>query len=852
MFRILNRNRRGVGSIIGAVFLLLILLTGYVYYALQVNVTYDFNETLLEMQELSQKRSKENIEILTVTFDAGKLNMTVKNTGPYLAHLIWLGIFDEANNTQKYYKINFNVDPSETVTNVGNNSIPSFEDEERTIQIVTELGNTFSCSYPLSETVKTESEYDYVDSIGGPPTIGTHSFFSAMQSGPDGIMDKLTEVPFSAIWCYYPSGYNLVGGTTYESGSLSDLISDNSVYMAFKSYVSATSATTLYAHQDTISIGGTAYYKLLPSSADASGLTLSASMGSSRILFQNGKFVYSLQGVSSIPASTWTMYYRAWKDVSAIAFDNVGSGDTGNSTSTAFSWSHTTGSGLNRIMIVGVSIRSSSVTVSSISYGSQSLTYIRRDTNYYNSVRSELWYLIAPNSGINIVTVTLSSGARATGGSCTYTGVDQTSPIDGNNGVSGTTWGYPPYSVSQSVIVDTANSFLLGHIAIRGSDYPPYSVASVSSEGNGQTQRWDEVTSSFSGNVRGHGSDKGPVGAGSQSMSWTLSWSADWAVSVVAFRPASNQATGHASVDILIRKSDGSVRAIIATDVAASADLSSTQTTLSGTYSWTTYNVVDQTDYLEIDYYVDVTTTGPSNAYLRIDDNSLPTSDQTRATNVLLPSEYTVEVEFTGSSDTQSWNQIVWAVDSQFTTSSVTTTLQLWNYHTGSYPTSGDGYLSYTSSSSQGTDETKTQTITSNPTYFKDSSGNWKLKIKGVKTTTSQFSWKGDLIRFQRQPDYQLNLEVQWTNVEWTNETWLCICGGDMSPSENLSVYAWNGASWDPIIPILKEGWNNFNVTSYSFSSTFKIRFWTGTTDTGDTTQDNWQIDVVMLHVFYT
>ena len=42
---------------------------------------------------------------------------------------------------------------------------------------------------------------------------------------------------------YYPSGYNLLGSTKYDSGALSDLQSDNSAYMTFRSYVSSSSTT---------------------------------------------------------------------------------------------------------------------------------------------------------------------------------------------------------------------------------------------------------------------------------------------------------------------------------------------------------------------------------------------------------------------------------------------------------------------------------------------------------------------------------------------------------------------------------------------------------------------------------
>ena len=42
---------------------------------------------------------------------------------------------------------------------------------------------------------------------------------------------------------FYPSDYNLFGSTKYVLGSLTDLQSDNGVYMQFRSYVPGTSTT---------------------------------------------------------------------------------------------------------------------------------------------------------------------------------------------------------------------------------------------------------------------------------------------------------------------------------------------------------------------------------------------------------------------------------------------------------------------------------------------------------------------------------------------------------------------------------------------------------------------------------
>jgi len=367
----------------------------------------------------------------------------------------------------------------------------------------------------------------------GSRTIGTYTDTQAV----DDQYERFTEA--STILPYNPSGYALGGSTSWMSGSFSDLTSDNGVYMVFRSYATATSGQTLYAHQETTTIGGATYRLQKLDIADTTGISISvsgASVGRKLV----GKFVYPLTGVSSIPASTWTIYYRAIKSNPAIA--------------------------------------------------------------------------------------------------------------------------------------------------------------------------------------------------------------------------------AHCDVDILIRQANGTIRTTIVTNVANSGELTTAWSTLSGTYTWSAYTVADQTDYLEIDYYIEVTTSSPGKtASLRIDDNTLVIADQTRATNIMLPSEFTVEIEFTGTSNTATWTQLVWTVDSCWTIANVNATLQLYNYTSGSYPTSGAGYISYTSSATPNTDETKIQTIVTNSTHFRDISGNWKIKVKGVKTTTTQFDFKADWIEFETNTADYYSLDIAGT-----------------------------------------------------------------------------------------
>ena len=160
------------------------------------------------------------------------------------------------------------------------------------------------------------------------------------------------------------------------------------------------------------------------------------------------------------------------------------------------------------------------------------------------------------------------------------------------------------------------------------------------------------------------------------------------------------------------------------------------------------------------------------------------------------PSQYTCEVDFTGTSNAESWTQLVWTIDSSFTTDSVIATFQLYNNQTGSYPTSGDGYLSGTIGT---TDVTKTQTITTNPTYFRDASGNWKIKVKGVKNTNSQFDFKADWIEFKPTyyNQYSVSTEFTFSNMPSTvpRQLNLTVVSEYNVASVSVTIQVWNYSS---------------------------------------------------------
>jgi hypothetical protein len=374
------------------------------------------------------------------------------------------------------------------------------------------------------------SQNEYAISVGS-RLNGTYAYTQTVDANYETFREELAQAS------YNPTVYNLIGSTKYVSGTIVDLAADNDVYMTFRSYSSAFSSQTTYAHSETTIIAGTTYYQLKLASADSAGVTLSAS-GSTTGRKLLGRSVYPLIGITSVPASTWTVYYRGYK------------------------------------------------------------------------------------TGLNLIV--------------------------------------------------------------------------------------------------------------------------------------------HCDADILIRRADGTTRTTVATGVANSVNLNrDTWSTVSGTYAWGSYTVVEETDFLEVDYYAHVTTSQSNrNAYLRIDDSGLALNDQTRVAGMMLPSKFTTEIELTGLSNLQTWQSLTWTVNSAFTATNVNTTLQLYNYNTSQYPTSGDGFTGYTSSATPNTDETRNQTITANPAHFRGSTGEWKTKIIGVKETNSPFNLKVDWVelKVKSQETYRIDI----------------------------------------------------------------------------------------------
>jgi hypothetical protein len=206
----------------------------------------------------------------------------------------------------------------------------------------------------------------------------------------------------------------------------------------------------------------------------------------------------------------------------------------------------------------------------------------------------------------------------------------------------------------------------------------------------------------------------------------------------------------------------------------------------------------------------------------------------------------TADAEIAGTSNTQNWTQLEWTIDSSYTTTDVATTMQLYNNQIGQYPTSGDGFMADTTGL---TDVTRNQTITSNPDYFRDSDGNWKVRIRGVKAIDAQFELKvdwsefkvttSDVYRLDMNSDFALDLSTYPLNNIHGIEIYVRYNVSDDAEKWFLEAYNWTISDFNAVgfndtggnQPVL-DAWNDYaiNITEdwmdyVSSNGTLLIKF---------------------------
>jgi len=96
--------------------------------------------------------------------------------------------------------------------------------------------------------------------------------------------------------------------------------------------------------------------------------------------------------------------------------------------------------------------------------------------------------------------------------------------------------------------------------------------------------------------------------------------------------------------------------------------------------------------------------------------------------------------------------------------------------------------------------------------------------------------------------NYEIDFEYGWQNADFDEQNEeVCIYVGSHTGSETLNINYWAG-SWISLGSITGLGWTNVTATGLT-SSTYTIQL-IGASESGDSAQDNWDIDLITLHTW--
>ena len=666
---------RGVGSLIGATFILLILLTGYSLFLMNNKEQTAYQNILSEMHQRDLEQTQEVIEFRRVTMnESGNLQLILRNNGPGTAHVVYIGIFNRsaATETQTYYNVSLFINPSETITYTSP-SITFPEDGAYVIQLVTEMGNTFSANFRPGIEVST----DTIISIkaGGIWIFDQNPSDYYVETGnhvagtvPESVQEvdgNNFVVESTSPSTRYPEAYNLLGSTGYVSGSVSNLTVDDGVKMVFASYLSKNPNI-----EDAVD-------------TDSSNEDMSPDKGnSSNFTAQR----FGPDGIFNELSEENTGFLRSENRYMTSSLQTVNG-------LTAYSLNTTqTGTYVER---------------SSSRSGGKTCTWgIRVWKRASNGVETEI------TNGNKVATVIRSTNSE---------------------GTQFNTWGCPQTSLLPTdcivvrIYVDlTANDVLLQEFVTEqlGAfqiDSGPWTIYywTRRSFGGGQTTayfRFADIThnsriENFNYHLPNYQLDL--------EFQWTnVNYGED-----NEFLCVFGGTMGSEDINVDVWQNNTWNRLI--------------------THLSTGWNNVSVSSYL-----TDSTFT------IRFNDETgtLDTVQDQWQIDVTLLHIWTyrsrVEVEFSGSSNPYNWTGLSWTVDSAWDMEDISVTLQLYNFKEGKYPTTGDGYIAYVSSSTPNTDESKTQNMTSGPKDFRDAVGGWRLRITGEKNTQFPLQLHIDLSSF--------------------------------------------------------------------------------------------------------
>ncbi|MCV0430033.1 LamG domain-containing protein [Nitrosopumilus sp.] len=336
---------RGLSSVIGMIFLVIVLSSTAGYFTYSMNLIEKVNdEVVFKMIEI-QDKSKEDFEITNARIDAGKFNLTIYNTGeiPINFTRFWINNVTDSTWPLQNFTLNKISTPKETIMNIGQElELQALESQAYSIKIVTQrgLGKEFTINSPneevidlklmsLPETVsdgfrttlllavtnnmtKSDTLLNIKPTMKTPQTTGTGDFTLISDMDPNQISTLSKGDTAYFTWTYEISG--TLGDTITFTASLenglpqntaSTTVTVNDVLLAQQSQTSLSSnelispsiKDRLIFHGETTATPN-GEYQMFSGDPDSNGLSISVET-------DNPEFFTNYGGAINIPAGVW-------------------------------------------------------------------------------------------------------------------------------------------------------------------------------------------------------------------------------------------------------------------------------------------------------------------------------------------------------------------------------------------------------------------------------------------------------------------------------------------------------------------------------------------------------------------
>lgn len=339
------KNRRGLSSVIGMVFLVVVLSSAIGYFTYAINLVEQVNDQVITKGIESIDKSREDFEIVNTRIDNGKFNLTIQNTGELSINFTRLWISNVTDNSWPLHNFTINkiATPNQIISDIGQDAdLYAVKSQAYSMKLVTQRGNNKEVSInspsqekmdlkliALPETVPDKFRTTLLFSVTNnmtnqnnllnikpimntPVSTGTasYSLISALTPNEQPILRKGDTVNF--LWVYEISGLygdSVTFTASLENGHPQNIASAtvfiNDVLLSQQSATSLSSTTNLpsqdkdliifHAETDNTPSGE---YQMYAADPEIGGITISVETDSPKFITLNGTEV-------NIPPGNW-------------------------------------------------------------------------------------------------------------------------------------------------------------------------------------------------------------------------------------------------------------------------------------------------------------------------------------------------------------------------------------------------------------------------------------------------------------------------------------------------------------------------------------------------------------------